>query len=362
MSNQRAYLAFSHCLGIGPIRFKQLLGHFGSAEKAYIADSRKLGAILGRNTAEQFIRFRHDFNPESILKDLRGKNIQLITQEDSQYPQWLAQISDPPICLYVKGNSLVMQDVKDQLLFAVVGTRKPTSYGIAATEHIVSELAQYGFTIVSGMAVGIDSTAHWSAINNKIPTIAVLGCGVDIIYPSSNRDLYYRIIAQGGAVVSEFPPGQTVHPGLFIARNRIIAGMSRGILVVEGSEKSGSLITARYAGEQGRDVFAIPSPITSPLSAAPHLLIKNGAKMVTSVNDILEEYAVTIKKEEKENILSSLQGLEKEIAAHLLHEPLTIDDIAMTMKKSIDVILYSLSLLEIQGVIAKNNEGKFFIK
>ena len=359
MKDQRYYLAFSYCLGIGPMRLRQLTSHFGSVKDAYLANTSELQHVLGFKIAEQLIRFRTHFKPDSIFETLLKKNIQIITFDQPEYPQTLSHISDPPICLYIKGDKKILSH---PLILAVVGTRKPTSYGVSATERIVKELALYGFSIISGMAIGIDSTAHCMAITSQSPTIAVLGCGVDIIYPPSNRSLYNSIIEKGGAVISEFPPGSTVHPGLFVARNRIISGLARGVLVVEGSNKSGSLITARYAGEQGRDVFAIPSPITSPLSSAPNYLIKNGAKMVTSVDDIVEEYSTVIKRSKKEDMMQDLKGLEKEMVEYLLNEPFTIDDIVKAMQKPVKTILHTVSILEIQGIIATNSEGKLYVK
>lgn len=356
------HLAFSHFLGIGPIRFKQLLAKFNSAEKAYRGSIKDLREVLGVKLTENFAAFRQRFEPDRILKTLAQKKIQLLILEDQNYPKQLAQISDPPICLYVKGNADILTENDDKILLAVVGTRKPTSYGLSATVQLTRELTQYGFIIVSGMAIGIDTQAHQTAMENKTPTIAVLGCGVDIIYPPANRDLYQQIIAKGGAVVSEFPPGQTVHPGLFVARNRIISGLARGVLVVEGGIHSGASITARYAAEQGRDVFALPSMITSPQSATPHMLIKQGAKITTSVEDILEEYAVKIKTAEKENILEKLSGLDKELVMAVIHEPQTADELALICGKPITEVLHSLSLLEIQSVVSKNQEGKFFKK
>jgi len=249
---------------------------------------------------------------------------------------------------------------KSGSFLAIVGTRKPTSYGLQVAEKFAAELTQYGFIIVSGMALGIDAAAHWAAINNNGKTIAVLGCGVDVIYPPANRKLYETIIKSGGAVISEFPPGHTVLKGLFVARNRLISGLSLGVLVVEGAKDSGSLITARYAAEQGKDVFAPPSPITSPLSEAPNMLLKQGAKLVTSVSDILEEYNVKIKTKDKEVLFDQLQGLEKSIMEILINEPKTADDLSLLLKQPISQILNSLSLLEIQGIIKKNNEGRFY--
>lgn len=366
MSEQTKYfVAFSYFLGIGPIRFKQLISHFGNPKKAYESDQKELEKILGQKITEKFLEFRQSFSADSILEQLFKKKIQVLTQEDPDYPRQLRQIADPPICLYVFGNRKILNGEISQKsivnhILAIVGTRKPTSYGLQVAEKFAEELVQYGFIIVSGMALGIDSSAHWGAIKGGGKTIAVLGCGVDIIYPPSNKTLYQKIIETGGTIVSEFPPGHTVLKGLFIARNRIISGLSAGVLVVEGAKDSGALITARYAAEQGRDVFAPPSPITSPLSEAPNLLLKQGAKIVTSVEDILEEYQIKIKIKEKESILEKLSGLEKKVMEIIINEPKTADELALELKQPINQILNSLSLLEIEGIIKKNSQGKFY--
>lgn len=360
MSDQtKYYVAFSYFLGIGPMRFKQLISYFGNPEKAYQSKSEDLIKILGPKLGEKFLHFRQNFKADSISEELFKKGIQILTLEDPDYPQLLSQISDPPICLYVIGNKKILSKVKNNI-FAIVGTRKPTSYGLQVAEKFAAELTQYGFIIVSGMALGIDSASHWGAINNSGKTIAVLGCGVDIVYPPSNKGLYQKIIETGSAVISEFPPGHTVLPGLFVARNRLISGLSKGVLVVEGAKDSGSLITARYAAEQGRDVFAPPSPITSPLSEAPNLLLKQGAKLVTNVSDILEEYQIKIKTKDREILLDKLQGLEKKIAEIIINEAKSADELSILLKQPIDQILNSLTLLEIQGIIKKDSQGKFY--
>jgi DNA processing protein len=377
--NLLAFVSFSHFLGIGPMKFKQLVSYFGNPEKAYQTKAEDLIKVLGPKLGEKFIQFRQKFNPEQIIADLTKKGIQILTLEDNDYPEQLKNISDPPICLYAVGNKKILtrktaaeeparldkinNDRTSQVknILAIVGTRKPTSYGLQVAEKFAGELAQYGFTVASGMALGIDSAAHWATINNNSKTIAVLGCGVDIVYPPSNKGLYQKIIETGGVVLSEFPPGHTVLPGLFIARNRIISGLSSGVLVVEGAKDSGSLITARFAAEQGRDVFAPPSPITSYLSEAPNMLLKQGAKLVTSVSDILEEYQVKMKTKDKQTLFRNLQRLEKEITEILINEPKTANELTILLNKSIDQILNSLSLLEIQGIIKKNNEGKFYL-
>ncbi len=212
--------------------------------------------------------------------------IATISLHDTNYPALLREIPDPPELLYVRG---VGSKINVKKTIAVVGTRHPTPYGITMTKKIVTQLVHVGYTIVSGMAMGIDTVAHWAAIEAAGKTIAVLGCGIDIVAPAVNTDLYWRIINGYGAIVSEIPPGVRTDKKRFVTRNRIISGLSLGVLVTEGARKSGTLITARYAGEQGRDVFALPGPVTSKYSGAASYLLKNGAKLVESASDILEE-------------------------------------------------------------------------
>lgn len=203
-----------------------------------------------------------------------------------KYPRLLTEISDPPGVLYVRG---IGTKIDLERTVAVVGTRNVTPYGIAVTQQLVQALVSKGYVIVSGLALGVDTVAHESAIFGGGKTIAVLGAGIDIIYPKDNASLYWNIIRGNGAVVSEFGFGVNTPVERFTTRNRIISGLSRGVVVIEGDEHSGSLITARYAAEQGRDVFAVPGQITSRYSRATSLLLKNGAKLVESADDIIEE-------------------------------------------------------------------------
>ena len=204
------------------------------------------------------------------------------------YPRLLKEIPDPPSILFVRGRG---QKINLNKTIAIVGTRHVSSYGAGVTERLVQGLVAEGFAIVSGMANGVDTVAHWSAIRAGGKTIAVLGCGVDIIAPSGNATLYREIIHGHGAVVSEIPPGVWTDKKQFVTRNRIISGLSLGVVVIEGSDKSGTLITAKYAAEQGREVFAVPGPITSKYSRAANILLKNGAKLVESASDIIEEFS-----------------------------------------------------------------------
>lgn len=342
------YLGFSHFFGIGPIKLKQLIAHYGDVKKAYQTD-----------LSEKFIQFRKKFDPLKKLEELKRKNITVITWEDKKYPKLLSLISDPPICLYTRGS---FDFEKHQNYFAIVGTRSPTSYGRQVARKFTTALSQAGFVIVSGLAIGVDGVVHQATVDVGGRTVAVLGCGVDIIYPAENNRLYHQIIEKGGLVISEFPPGQLVQKGLFIARNRIISGLSQGVLIVEGLKVSGSLITARFAAEQGREVFAPPAPITSEMSAAPNLLLKAGARLVTGVEDIFEELNIKVTPQEKENIFELLTPEEKNIYETIAEMPKTADEISRDKKIPIEKVLNLLSLLEIKGAVEKDKDGKYEIK
>ena len=383
------YLGFSYCLGIGPMKFQGLKNHFGSAEKAYSSNRKALESILGFKLAERFIEFRRQFDPKKELEKLNRNKISVLAVDDENYPESLRNISDPPICLYVKGNVVILgtqseawrtpesanndsgripttsgfaRMTKKNIYFAIVGTRKPTSYGRQITYKFARELTEAGFIIVSGMAMGIDTIAHQSTLDAGGKTIAVLGSGVNIIYPAINYQLYHNIIKTGGAVISEFPPDQTVLKGLFISRNRIISGLSKGVLIAEGGEYSGALITARYAGIQGKDVFAVPSPINSDMSRAPNLLIKQGAKLVTNVEDIYEELNIQITPRKKEDIRKNLNESGKLIFDILQIKPQTVDDLAIELGKTVSEILNIISVLEVNGIVEKNQEKKYQIR
>lgn len=213
-------------------------------------------------------------------------NIVALKLSDPTYPKLLREILDPPKVLYVRGSGTKINLDKT---IAVVGTRQVTPYGRKVTKKLVEELVGHGFTIVSGMAIGVDTVAHETTIETGGKTIAVLGCGIDIIAPASNANLYWEIISGHGAIVSEMPLGVRPDKKRFVTRNRIISGLSLGVVVTEGDEHSGALITAKYALEQGREVFAVPGPITSIYSRAPAILLQNGAKLVESASDIIEE-------------------------------------------------------------------------
>jgi len=285
----RYWLGLSAFPGIGPVRFSLLRTYFGTVKQIWDAPKDELIKTgLGEKLSDSFDSFRNAFDIAAYQKKLHDAHIGVLTIDDSRYPKLLKEIVDAPFLLYVKGRKTA-KPIDMEKTIAVVGTRKASPYGIDVTKKFVRGLVEVGYTIVSGMAYGIDAVAHETAIACGGKTVAVLGCGVDVIAPFSNAHIYRKLTDGGfGAVVSEMPLGLRPEKGLFVARNRIISGLSRGVVVIEGEKDSGTLITARNAGEQGRDVFAVPGPITSSTSAGPATLLKNGAILIESVHDILE--------------------------------------------------------------------------
>ena len=280
-----------------------------------------------------------------------------ITIKDTEYPEILKQIPDPPTKLYCRGNMGLMST----FCFGVVGTRKLTAYGKEAAQKIVSTLVKANYTIVSGLAMGIDSVAHETTLKNNGRTIAVLGTGVKDgeIYPNTNLKLAREILKSDGLIISEYT-GSEGYKSNFPQRNRIISGLSKGVLIVEADEKSGSLITARLAAEQNRDVFAVPGNIFSSKSLGPHSLIKKGAKMVTSAQDIIEEYESnpTLFNNLKAGI-STKDPLEESILAILDKGFVFIDEIIKSVEADTSQVLVKLSMMEIRGEIKNIGNGKY---
>lgn len=352
------YLALSLMPGIGPMACAALKERFGSIREAYAAPLPDLSSILGPALATRFVAARSSIDPRRVLQTYVRKGIHVAGMEDGIYPPDLVSISDPPLCVYIKGNVSCLTDTH-KLRFAIVGTRNPTEYGKQIARTISAGLVSAGWCIVSGLALGIDAAAHQAAIEAGGTTIAVLGCGVDLRYPPSNANLYDLILERGGAVVSEFPPGMTVQKGMFVTRNRIISALSRGVMVVEGRSTSGALITARYAGEQGKEVFAIPAPITSPQSEAPNMLLKQGAVLVRDVNDILDEFHLHRSSHVTRVPAPELQGEEGMVYALLTNEPLTADNIAFRRGIPVILALTYISSLEIRKLIYKREDGAY---
>lgn len=297
--------------------------------------------------------------PKEEMKALEKEKIEAIAVSDKRYPKLLSQISDPPPIIYVRGN----WEILNSECFAVVGTRSLTDYGKRVTPSITKEIAKAGFTIVSGLARGIDALAHKAAIEAKKTTIAVLGCGLDwnVFFPPQNRRLAQEILDKGGAIISELPYGTHGTAFTFPQRNRIISGLSRGVLVVEADIKSGALITARSAVDQNRDVFAVPGNIFSPVSAGTNLYIKKGAKPVTSAEDILTEYgisyndtrrAIVPENETETKILKILQAAPS-------GEPVHIDEIIRRSGYDVGEIQATLVMMELSDKIKNVGSNRY---
>ncbi len=279
------WLALNHVKGIGAVRFRLLLEKFGSAEAAWKASRRDLEAAgLDKRSLASLLKQRDRIDPAAVVEKVERTGARVLTWEDAEYPQLLRTLPDSPPVLYVKGAITEADDWS----VAVVGTRKATSYGKTIAAQLADGLARNGVTVISGLAVGIDTAAHKGTLEAGGRTIAVLGSGIDRIYPSQNRGLAEEI-AESGAVITEFPPGTRPHGSNFPARNRIISGLSLGVVVAEAPESSGALLTADAALEQGRDVFAVPGYALAASSRGANRLIQQGAKLVMDVEDILSE-------------------------------------------------------------------------
>lgn len=291
--------------------------------------------------------------------ELVADKIHTIEIDDKNYPDRLRKISSPPKTLYVRGEKNI--DELSAVSIAVVGTRKPTGYGRQVTEKLVEGLVDAGITIVSGLAFGIDAIAHRKTLDTHGKTIGVLASGVDEITPHTNRALGERIIESGGALVSENPPGSPVARHSFPARNRIVSGISLGVLVIEGTDKSGTLLTASHAASQGRDVFAVPGSIFSPTSSAPHILLRQGAKLVEKAEDVLEELGVEV-KQKLLNVRSILpQTKEEEKLLEILQkEPLDIDSLVRISGIDAGKLLGVVTTMELKGLI--KNIGGIYTK
>jgi len=351
MHQLKYLIALSHFPKFGPVRIKRLKKHFHNMESAFNASAQELNrAGIENKLADEFVAARININSEQLLEQLNKENINVITIEDKNYPKLLSEIYDPPQLLYYKGKL----DTQDEFALAVVGTRKFTSYGKQVAEKIVKDLARSNLTIVSGLALGIDSLSHNATLEIGGRTIAVLGSGLDKqnIYPSANRYLSDKIVASGGAVISEFPLGTAPLRHHFPQRNRIISGLSLGTLVIEAGEKSGALITASHALEQNRDVFAVPGSVYSPVSAGPNKLIKLGAKTVTNAQDIIEALdlmQVTAYINNKKIIPESAE--EEKILEHLTHEPAHVNELIRLTKLNTGIINSTLTIMEMKGMI-----------
>ncbi len=354
------WLRLQSVRGIGPIRFNQLIGVLGHPRKVFDCGEDELADIPGIDA--RTIGVIRNFRPvpgyaEEQMEKAAKLQAGIVTLDDPEYPENLRNFSDAPPILFVRGSL----KGSDRRAVAIVGSRNATTYGKNTSTKMARELTVAGITVVSGMARGIDSAAHQGALEAGGRTIAVLGCGVDIVYPAENRKLRDSIM-ENGAVISEYPIGEKPLQAHFPNRNRIITGLSLGVLAVEAREDSGVFSTVRWAAEQGREVFAVPGPITSATSTGPNQLIKQGAKVVMNVMDILDElklFGPARQKAGKPKI--ELDGDESPVYESLTGDPLHIDSIAETLKKSSAETLRILFSLEMKGLI-RQMPGKMFVR
>jgi len=364
MANQQQdlkhWLALGRFSKFGPARLGKLLVYFGSpAAILTAAHSELIKAGIEQGLADEFTVMRASLNPDQLLAELEREQIKVLLLTDRAYPQNLKEIHGAPQLLYYKGKLSAPEEIN----LAVVGARKFSAYGRQVTESLVFELAKAGLTIVSGLALGIDSLAHLTALAAGGRTVAVLGSGLDrqSIYPSSNRYLADKIIAADGLILSEFPLGTQPLKHNFPQRNRLISGLSVGTLVIEASEKSGSLITAKFALEQNREVLAVPGSIYSPTSTGANQLIKQGAAVVTKAEDVLNalDLSVITNYTQKEKLIPQSE-VEGTILPFLSREAVHIDQLVRQSGLTAAEVSSELVLMEMRGVI-KNLGGMMYV-
>lgn len=351
------WIAFSSIEEISSIFIQRLYNHFGDIESAFCAND--LSGIEGLNikSAEKFLSLRDKVDPDKVLKEVENRGINFLTYEDKEYPYMLKNINNPPSVLYYKGN---IEDCNLQKTIAIVGSRRATRYAKDALSKIINELKGTDICIVSGLASGIDATAHISAIENGIKTLGVIASGFDFVYPSANKELYTKIENGNGAIVTEYFPTFEPIKFRFPQRNRIVSGLSYGTLVAEASLKSGALITANLTLEQGRELMCIPGLITNPNTEGIYKLIKNGATIVTCADDILEALGWEIKIEQQSIFnVPELSEDEQKIYEALEIEDKSVDELQAYTQMSISNLLTYLTTLELKGIIKQVDGDRY---
>ncbi len=355
MQEREAWLAFSHVRGMGAVRFKKLLNFFGTLDVAWQAPEEALKeAGMTEKLIQTLRETKRSFDPVSVKDKLTSKGIKVLIWSDEHYPPHLLEIAQPPPVLYCLGEITEA----DKLAMAIVGTRNVTSYGKQLCKDTAAYLAGHGITIVSGLARGVDAIAHQAALEIGGRTIAVLGSGVDVIYPPEHRKLAEEII-KNGAVISDYPPGTKPDGINFPPRNRIISGLSRGTIVIEAGERSGALITAKFAVEQGRDVFAVPGSVLSPMSKGTNALIGEGAVPMTNPAIVvthlgLEKQAMNHPKEKMD-----LSPLEERVYQALGTNGMHVDDLCAKLDMPIEKINATLTMMQLKGFVTQENNQDY---
>ncbi len=358
MSDLRYWLGFNRVRGIGPLRLRALLDSYGSIERAWHASPEQLrSAGIDGRSIKNLLKARSELDLDREVERVAAVGAQALTWDSPKYPRLLLETSAPPPVLYVRGE--LMEE--DSWAVAVVGTRRASTYGREVTRRLAGSLARNGITVVSGMARGIDGVAHRAALEAGGRTIAVYGCGIDQVYPPEHRELASQIGAQG-ALVSDYPPGTAPEARNFPPRNRIISGLSLGVLVTNAGKSSGALITADFAAEQGRDVFAVPGSILTQGSLGPNRLIQDGAKLVTRAEDVLEELNLTMVAEQAE-ARQRLPEDETEAALlrHLSEDPTHVDELQQESDLPIAEVTSTLALMELKGMVRQVGGMKYVV-
>ncbi len=345
---KRYWIGINLVKGIGAVRLRALLDFFGDAKSAWEGSSADLRAAgLSKNLVERFLKARSDVDLDTLWDEIAAKNIRVMTWDDADYPARLREISQPPPILYLRGD--FVED--DAWAVAIVGTRRITSYGRQVTEEIAAFLAQNGVTVVSGLARGVDGIAHQAALNAGGRTFAVLGSGVDRVYPPEHRNLAEAIIGSG-AILSDYPPDTPPEASNFPPRNRIISGLSMATIVIEAGETSGALITANFAVEQGREVFAVPGNIFAPQSKGPNRLIQNGAHPLLKTRDILEVLDLTrVTEQRTARKTLPADGTEARLLGALSYKPLHVDEIRAKTGLAVEKVSSTLVMMELKGMV-----------
>jgi DNA processing protein len=352
MSARKYWLGFNGVKGIGPVRLRALRQYFGDLEVAWNAsEADLLAAGLDQRSLANLLQARRAENLDQLVQRVDALGAAVLTLDDPDYPALLHELPDAPPVLYIKGRLLDA----DRWAVALVGTRRSSVYGRDVTYQLVTPLVHAGITIVSGLAMGIDTAAHKAALEAGGRTIAVLGCGIDAVYPPENRKLAEAII-KNGALITEFPPGTPPEGKNFPVRNRIISGLALGVVVVEAPEESGALLTADIAADQGRDVFAVPGNVTSKPSQGANRLIQAGAKLVINADDIMDELNLTRSTVEARTQVRAIippDPTEAALLSHLAEESLHIDDLCQRSGLPIRQVSSSLALMELKGMVRR---------
>jgi len=359
MDQVKYWVGFNMVRGIGPARLQALLNRFGDAQTAWNAPPFELARTeLGRAPLQNLLKLRAEIDLDAELRRLEDAGVQVLTTQDDGYPRLLRQIDQPPPVLYVKGSLRP----EDEWAVAIVGTRHTKASGVEMTRYLAGDLARNRITVVSGLARGIDSEAHRSALDAGGRTIAVLGSGIDVIYPFENAALA-KDIAASGALVSEFALGTKPERCNFPARNRIISGLSLGTLVAQAGESSGALITARFALDQGREVFAVPgSPLDRGYSGTNRLIQQGEAKLVVRAQDVLEELNLSMISQQAEmRAVVPENETEAVLLQHLSEEPVHVDDLRRASGLPIAQVSATLALLELKGLVRQTGGMQYVV-